>query len=243
MNRDESPNNLTTPKTAPSASPSGQDKTFTNSIGMEFVLIPAGKFRMGFFATGYDMRREATSPRPFYLGKYPVTQAQWQAVMRENPSSFKRMDHPVECVSWEDAQAFIAKLNTDEGHDRYRLPTEAEWEYACRAGGETMWCFGDDVERLGDYAWFLDNAGRETHPVGQKLPNAWGLHDMHGNVLEWVQDSDHSGVFRVARGGSYLLAPGCCRSGDKILSGPDLRGDMYGFRLALSLDDKSEDRT
>lgn len=201
-----------------------------NSIGMELVLIPAGTFLMG--ENGEKGTRRFS--RPFYLGKYPVTQAQWQAVMGANPSAFKGENHPVDSVSWDDAQEFIQKLNEREGHSRYSLPTAAQWEYACRAGSSSTYCCGDDWEELKDYAWFAGNAGRHTHPVGQKRANAWGLYDMHGNVLEWVQDSDHTGIFRVQRGGSFLLPPGCCRSSSMSVSGQDIRSDMCGFRLALS---------
>ena len=162
---------------------------YTNSIGMEFMLIPAGTFMMG-SEKGYadeKPQHRVTISRPFYLGKYEVTQAQWEAVMGNNPSRFDGRNNPVEQVSWEDVRVFIARLNAHEGHTRYRLPTEAEWEYAARAGSTSAYSFGDDAARLGQYAWYGDNSGKTTHPVGQKLPNAWGLHDMHGNVWEWVQ--------------------------------------------------------
>jgi formylglycine-generating enzyme required for sulfatase activity len=123
--------------------------------------------------------------KPFYLGKYEVTQAQWEAAMGSNPSEFKGRDNPVELVSWEDAQEFISRLNRKEGHSSYRLPTEAEWEYAARAGSISAYNFGDDSGQLQSYAWYGEehNAG-STHPVGQKQPNALGLYDMHGNVGE-----------------------------------------------------------
>src|SRR5262249_50631109 len=141
-----------------------------------------------------------TITRPFYLGSRPVTQAQYQAVMGNNPSHFKGSpDLPVECVSWFDAIAFCNKLSEKEnrmpcyrsdnaavrffgGNDGYRLPTEAEWEYACRAGSSTLYPFGDDPSALGEYAWNDKNSDGKTHAVGQKKPNAWGLHDMLGNV-------------------------------------------------------------
>ena len=236
------------------------DKTFTNSIGMEFVLIPAGKFWMGSAdddrAADSDEkpRHEVTISQAFHLGKYPVTQAQWQAVMGTNPSEFEGPDRPVENVSWKDAQTFIAKLNALEGHGRYRLPTEAEWEYACRAGSETAYSFGDDAGELGNYAWYSGNSGRKTHPVGQKQPNAWGLYDMHGNVEEWVQDwkgkyssgaavdpqGPEAGERRVLRGGSWNYGAEGCRSAHRIRFRSDYRADYYGFRLALTPDDKSK---
>ena len=127
-------------------------------------------------------------PLSFYLGKYEVTQSQWQVVMGNNPSRFQGDNLPVEQMSWEDVQTFIRKLNAREGEDTYRLPTEAEWEYAARAGSTTAYSFGHSDSRLGEYAWYYMNSGRKTPPVGQLKPNAWGLYDIHGNVSEWAQD-------------------------------------------------------
>ena len=124
----------------------------------------------------------------FWLGKYEVTQEEWEAVMGSNLSNYKGDDRPVENVSWEDVQKFITKLNEAEGSAVYRLPTEAEWEYACRAGSTTPWSFGDDGGKLGEYSWYSNNNSSSTRAVGRKKPNAWGLYDMHGNVWEWVQD-------------------------------------------------------
>jgi formylglycine-generating enzyme required for sulfatase activity len=176
------------------ASAGTANESFTNSIGMEFVLIPAGSFTMGADKNFEDADDDETPPhrvtisKPFYLGKYEVTQTQWEAVMRDNPSRFKGPNNPVEQVSWKDAQVFIKRLNEKEGHDRYRLPSEAEWEYTARAGTTGPYSFGDNAGLLGRYAWYIKNSGDKTHPVGQKKPNAWGLHDMYGNVWEWVQD-------------------------------------------------------
>ena len=232
--------------------------TYTNGIGMEFVLIPAGSFEMGCpsdseaCSDDEKPRHRVTISQPFYLGKFEVTQPQWESVMTDtpNPSSFKGRDRPVENVSWEDVQKFIEKLNAKEGHNRYRLPTEAEWEYAARAGSTTAYSFGDDAGRLGHYAWYLSNAGTETYPVGQKQPNAWGLHDMHGNVWEWVQDwydanyysagaaldplGPGAGEYRVLRGGSLYYDARECRSAYRGRNGPDVRSSNGGFRLALS---------
>jgi formylglycine-generating enzyme required for sulfatase activity len=168
-------------------------KTLRNSIGMEFVLIPAGTFQMGSDdSEAYNNERPAHTVRitqPFYLGKYEVTQGQWQAVMGSNPSRFTGdPNRPVEQVSWEDVQEFIRRLNAREGGATYHLPTEAEWEYAARAGTTSRWSFGDTARQLGRYGWYEENAGGQTHPVGQLQPNPWGLYDMHGNVWEWVQD-------------------------------------------------------
>ncbi|MDR3212512.1 MAG: formylglycine-generating enzyme family protein [Azoarcus sp.] len=163
-----------------------------NTFGMAFVYVPAGSFPMGCGESDdgclYDEkpRHLVTIGQPFYLGQYEVTQTQWEAVMGTRPSAFKGDDLPVENVSWNDAQEFIRRLNALENTDKYRLPTEAEWEYAARAG--TMTKFSFDAAHAGEYAWYWDNAGGAPHPVGQKLPNPLGLHDMHGNVWEWVQD-------------------------------------------------------
>ncbi len=186
--------------------------------------------------------------QPFYLGKYEVTQRQWKAVMGNNPSRFKGDDQPVNTVSWNDVQAFIRTLNAREGEGTYHLPTEAEWEYAARAGTMTAYSFGDDPEQLGKYAWYSSNSGRKTHPVGQLKPNAWGLYDMHGNVWEWVQDwygeyaarmvSDPqgpaSGASRVVRG-CWLGVARNCRAAIRYFLAPGDRGHFLGFRLARSV--------
>ncbi len=221
--------------------------TYTNSIGIEFVLIPAGTFEMG-SATGDGDERPVhtvTISKPFYLGKYEVTQAQWQAIMGNNPSLFQGDDNrPVEQVWFNDVQEFIRKLNAKEGGEHYRLPTEAEWEYAARAGTTTAYSFGDDVAQLGQYAWFKDNANGQTHPVGQKKPNPWGLHDMHGNVWEWVQDwykrydadavtdpqGPKAGTHRSRRGGAWNNFAQYCRSANRYLVA-GFRDDFLGFRL------------
>lgn len=141
----------------------------------------------------------------FKIGKYPITQAQYEAVMGTNPSYFQgNPQNPVESVSYDDTQAFCQKLNGMTGH-KYRLPTQEEWEYACRAGTVTGYYFGDDRRQLGDYAWYFDNSQGTTHPVGLKQPNAWGLYDMHGNVWEWCEEV-------VMRGGSWGINPYFCRS-------------------------------
>ena len=122
--------------------------------------------------------------KAFKIGKYPITQKQYQSVMRNNPSNFKGDNLPVEQVSWDDAVAFCKKLSEITGQ-KISLPSEAQWEYACRAGSTGKYCFGDDVNQLENYAWYNENSGSKTHPVGEKLANSWGLHDMHGNVWEW----------------------------------------------------------
>jgi formylglycine-generating enzyme required for sulfatase activity len=230
------------------------EKTYINSLGMEFTLIPAGSFTMGADKNFEDADDDETPQhrvsisRPFYLGAYEVTQAQWTAVMGNNPSSFKGLSNPVEMVSWDDVQAFIQRLNAKEGHNRYRLPTEAEWEYAARAGTTGAYSFGDDEDSLGRYAWYWDNSGEKTHLVGQKQPNAWGLYDMYGNVWEWVQDcyekyssssvtdpkGPSSGSYRVRRGGSWGRFARDCRAAYRNRNWSIIRRNDIGFRLALS---------
>jgi formylglycine-generating enzyme required for sulfatase activity len=177
-----------------------------------------------------------------------VTQAQWEAVMENNPSRFQGWNHPVENVSWNDVQEFIRRLKTKKWDERYRLPTEAEWEYACRAGTTTRYSFGDDANSLGRHAWHEDNSRGETHPVGRKEANAWGLYDMHGNVREWVLDwfDDYSsagtpdpgepspGGSRVYRGGGWNDGARLCRAASRSWGVPDSRRGDLGFRLALS---------
>ena len=215
--------------------------------------MPAGEFDMG-SPSGDDSRyrdegpvHKVKIPNNFYLGKYEVTQEQWREVMGDSPSIYKGDDLPVEQVSWDDVQDFTKKLNQKEGTDKYRLPSEAEWEYAARAGTTTRYSFGDDGGELGDYAWYGDNSGNKTHPVGQKKPNPWGLYDMHGNVWEWVQDLYHSdykgaptdgsawesgsGSFRVLRGGGWGNVAQVCRSALRYDDDPGYRGEGGGFRL------------
>ena len=159
----------------------------------------------------------------FAIGKYPITQEQYEAVMGENPSHFQnKPKNPVECVTQQKAREFCQKLSERTGK-KYRLPSEAEWEYACRAGSETRYYFGDDASKLGEYAWYMDNSNSQTHPVGQKKPNKWGLYDMHGNVWEWCEDEWHSNYQGmndnpsqnsryVLRGGAWSHDPRLCRS-------------------------------
>jgi formylglycine-generating enzyme required for sulfatase activity len=239
--------------TAPGGAPPGMlastGNTWRNSLGIEFVLVPAGKFMMGSDKGADDEKpvHEAHLSMPFYLGKYEVTQGQWQAVMGNNPSRFKGdANLPVEHVTWEDVQAFIRKLNARESGTKYRLPTEAEWEYAARAGTTTDYSFGDDPRLLGEYAWYAENAEHKTHPVGQKKANVWGLHDMHGNVWEWVQDwyskpypsgtvtdpqGPAAGSIRVYRGGSWITHARNCRVSYRNDQGPGGRVVYIGFRL------------
>jgi formylglycine-generating enzyme required for sulfatase activity len=162
---------------------------YTNSIGMEFILVPSGKFIMSGDADRW-IRREITISKSFYLGKYEVTQAQWASVMGKNSSvSTNKPDNPVANVSFDDVQEFIKRLNTKEGHNRYRLPTEAEWEYAATAGSNWgHFFYFKTYEERWKYAWEKGNSGGFSRPVGQKLPNPWGFHDIIGNLSEWTND-------------------------------------------------------
>lgn len=220
-----------------------------NSIGMKFMLIPAGEFIMG-SKNGTNNEQpvhKVTISKPFYLGTYPVTQREWKKVMGNNPSCFKGNDLPIEDVSWDDFQEFIKKLNDMEGTDKYRLPSEAEWEYAARAGTTTNYYFGDDESKLSEYVWYGGNSGKKTHPVGKKKSNSWGLYDMHGNVWEWVQDEWHGNYkdalndgsvwergnkfSRVFRGGSWSINARSCRSAFRSHYDPGLHLSILGFRL------------
>ena len=263
------------PAARPSAPPvaAAPEALITNSIGMKLKRIPPGTFTMGCESDrAYSDEKPAhqvTLTKPFYLGICPVTQGEYERVIGSNPSHFKGPNRPVERISWDDAQTLCRKLSESEGVE-YRLPTEAEWEYACRAGSTTESCFGDDEARLGDYAWFRGNSGRvevtrkkrllgllgtreeraivdqRTHDVGQKKPNAWGLHDVHGNVWEWCQDwfGDYqgaaqtdptgpaSGEIRVLRGGSWSFDPWSCRSSARDGDAPQVAYGSVGVRLA-----------
>lgn len=245
-----------------------------NSIGMEFLLIPAGEFMMG--ASDNDSQalpferpqHRVRISRPFYLARFEVTQAEWEAVIGSNPydrarsnpfynlpgmaKRITRSNHPA-TVSWNDAQEFIARLNEKEGANIYRLPSEAEWEYAARAGTVTVYSFGNDARQLDAHAWHGgDFQTGGTHPIGQKKPNPWGLYDMHGNAWEWVQDwfdpnfyanspqddpkGPPTGNKRVVRGGSWHITADSWRSSFRREYAPDYRGISIGFRIVRNLE-------
>ena len=237
---------------------------FKNSIGMEFVYIPPGTFVMGSPPKEYghdltERQHVVVFTKGFYMQTTEVTQGEWKAIMGSNPSYFLNCgdDCPVENVSWYDAQEFIERLNEREGTTRYRLPTEAEWEYACRAGTETPFANGGTITKetlfvnpsLGQMGWYYSNSEEATHSVAQKRPNAWGLYDMHGNVWEWCQDwmaqypfevstnpkGPPSGLSRVRRGGSWQEYPVFCRSAYRGSSHPKTKSPSIGFRLVMDL--------
>lgn len=242
-------------------------KIYTNSLGMRFVAIPAGQFMMGSSDAEADSREKPQHfvrfSHEFFIGQFEVTQADWLAVMGENPyvrdrsnpyyllpgmaARITRPENPA-TVSWLDAMEFVAKLNQKEGTTGYRLPTEAEWEYAARAGSTTRYFFGDDASALEDYAWHGGNfVSGGTHPVGKKKPNPWGLYDIYGNAWEWVSDfysnsyyaqspeydpqGPDSGTERVVRGGSWHSTADGWHSAWRKPYPENYRGISIGFRL------------
>jgi formylglycine-generating enzyme required for sulfatase activity len=249
-------------------------KRFYRAVAMvspaDFVFIPPGTFRMG-TPVGETGRQSWEGPqtavtisRGLWMGRHEVTQNAYFEVMGVNPSQFKvDVNAPVESVTWSDAIAFCATLTARErGAERipsgsaYRLPTEAEWEYACRSLTSTRFSYGDDpgTTQLTNHAWYGDNSSDQTHAVGQKLPNAWGLYDMHGNVWEWCQDwwldslpggtlvdpqGPVSGLYRVVRGGSWGGGAWFQRSGVRSFVDPGSRSHSFGFRVVLAVGNSS----
>jgi formylglycine-generating enzyme required for sulfatase activity len=225
-------------------------------VKMELIRIPAGRFKMGSHkrekgrAGDEGPQHRVRITKPFYMGKYEVAQAQWIAVMGEDPSRFKGGDLPVE-IDWNECDQFCWKVS-EIAIKHVRLPTEAEWEYACRAGTSTAYSFGDSRDDLGQYAWYLDNSDSKPHPVGQKRPNRWGFYDMHGNVGEWCQDFAHASYrgapsdgsawasggsqefWRVSRGGSWSDRGRNCRSAERIMRPLDLTYSN-GLRIVVEI--------
>jgi formylglycine-generating enzyme required for sulfatase activity len=244
---------------------SWSEPSVTNSIGMTFVYIKPGTFMMGSPLVepergGDETQHQVALTKGFYMQTTEVTQGQWRVLMGNSPSYDSKCGDncPVEQVSWDDVQEFIRRLNQKEGENRYRLPTEAEWEYACRAGTNTRFSFGDNESQLNNYAWYDVNCDERIHPVAKKQPNAWGLYDMHGNVGEWCQDwygpyprvgvtdpaGPLSGRGRIVRGGSYFLSPDECRSAVRSFFTPE-DNTQYptGFRLVMISSTDAVDRT
>lgn len=226
-------------------------------VSLEMIYLHGGSFRMGSENGDPDeLPMRTVTLDGFWIGKYPVTQAQFNALVRDfsqlateiRPSFFTGPDLPVDQISWMGTQVFLEKLSEKTGQS-FRLPTEAEWEYACRAGTTTDYFFGDDPAMLGDFAWYFGNSEERTHPVGQKKPNPWGLYDMLGNVLEWCSDwyapypevdetnptGPDTGEVRVMRGGSWNFFPQYNRSAFRYYGLPTYPiGNILGFRLVLS---------
>ena len=229
-----------------------------DGVSMEFILIRPGSFEMGTNTHEPDegASRQVTLTSPYYLGKFEVTQAQWEKITGSNPSHFQGPRHPVENVSWLDCQRFLESLEKKTGR-RFALPTDAQWEYACRAGTKTEYGHGDSPTELGEYAWYAENSGLTTHPVGERKPNAWGLYDMHGNVYEWCSDWYSEGPYpkkdaknprgpsegrrRILRGGGWIFVADNLRSSDRGFSPPDMRTNEYGFRCVMLVGEEPDD--
>lgn len=223
-----------------------RNQSIKNAIGMNFVYIEAGSFYMGSpeessennrIDYGYRPKQIVSINSDFYLQSTEVTQEQWLSVMGTNPSIYNNCgkDCPVENVSWNDVQEFIEELNKKEEDFRYRLPTETEWEFACRAASNTRYCYGDDPNLFEYYAWHKFNSDQKPHPVGRKSPNIFGLYDMHGNVSEWCQDKITYGrrVYYVNRGCSFFMWPRACGSHHWYRNSSYHSDGSLGFRLVL----------
>ena len=241
---------------APAGRPGARTLTLNlgKGVKMKLVRIPAGKFMMGSPATEKGRfkdegpQRQVTISKAFYMGVTEVTQTQYECVTGKNPSKFKGPQNPVDQVSWDDAMAFCTALSK-KTRRAVRLPTEAQWEYACRAGTKTRFSFGDDDKDFDAYGWCKTNSGGKTHPVGLKKPNAFGLYDMHGNVWEWCRDwhdakfyanaknvdpeNTTAAKYRVVRGGSWKHLPQRCRAADRPGIPTNCRRTDVGFRVVV----------
>ena len=237
---------------------------FGKGVTMKLALIPAGKFLMGSPASepgrenDEGPQHEVTITKAFYMGIYGVTQAQWRAVMDTEPWTGKPDARPdptnaASYISWDDASEFCRRLSKKTGR-KVSLPTEAQREYACRAGSKTAYSFGDDAAKLGDHAWYRDNADKigekYAHPAGQKTPNAWGLYDMHGNVYEWCRDTYTKDFYansksvdpenttkadvRVIRGGSWRWLAQHCRAANRVRNRHSFPHYDYGLRVVVA---------
>jgi len=239
------------PTTQPAA-PKELSLDLGSGAAMKLALIPAGKFGMGSVKAEANSerderpRRQVTISKPFYMGATEVTQAQWTALMGKNRSVVKGANMPVHMVSWTDAVRFSQAAGKKTGRT-VRLPTEAEWEYACRAGAKGRFCFGEDDAGLDAYGWHKGNSGGKPHAVAGKKPNAWGLYDMHGNLNEWCSDYHHKyagaatvdpsgpeeGAHRILRGGGYGNPAAFCRSANRAGAGPEKGRKNLGFRVVV----------
>jgi formylglycine-generating enzyme required for sulfatase activity len=234
------------------------DDVYVNSIGMQFVRIPSGSFQMGSESGQEDEVpvHEVQISEPFYIGVMEVTQQQWTQVMGTNPSRFEEPFHPVEEVSWFDAQAFLDSLNAREDVELYRLPTEAEWEYAARGGAQTPFSFGASTDSLRAHAWFNANADAHTWPAGRKKPNPFGLHDVYGNVWEWVQDAysplfyrfsptvdpknDADSNARIIRGGGWPSVKKDMRAANRAWTRGETGSRAIGFRVVREIPEEAQ---
>jgi len=227
-----------------------------HGVSLEMVAIPGGSIMTGSPAS--EAGRDYAGPQrqvalaPFWMGKYEITQAQWRVIMGNNPSYFKGDMRPVEQVSWNDALGFCYKLAALTGRG-YALPSEDQWHYACRAGSSTQYFFANSAAALGEYAWFWENSDAQTHAVGGKLPNPWGLYDIYGNVWEWCRDPFSingpgpgtpalgiSGQIpaesRAVRGGAWSSRAGDCSTSHRVGYRPDFRELYIGFRVVVLME-------
>lgn len=239
----------------PAASGSEPGETITNSVGMKLAYIPPGSFMMGSPKSepgriANETEQEVTFQKGFLIGVTEVTQKQWRLVMGTSPSYFRGDELPVEQVTWHDAVEFCQRLSEKENKP-YRLPTEAEWEYACRAGSRTAYSTGQAETALAETGWYRPNSGNRAHPVGQKKPNRWGLYDLHGNVSEWcaeraeykpytpesksAQVHGEEQAERDHRGGSWGLNANDCRSASRFRNAGAFRYFDLGLRVVCDL--------